>query len=190
MRNDDTRYMRHALRLAARGLGNVAPNPAVGCVIVAKNGAIAGCGWTAPGGRPHAETIALAQAGVEASGATVYVTLEPCAHHGKTPPCADALIAAGVGRIVAATGDPDPRVNGAGFAKLSAAGISVTRSICEKEALALNAGFLKRMVFGRPWVALKVAQSADFYAADAQGKSKWITSGGRSPSWSSFTRAA
>src|SRR5437868_8297235 len=137
--------MRHALRLAARGLGRVAPNPAVGCVIVSRNGRILGRGWTGRGGRPHAETIALAQAGEAARGATAYVTLEPCAHHGQTPPCAEALIEAGVARVVAAVEDPDPRVKGKGFNILRAGGVEVTTGILEREATELNAGFFLRL---------------------------------------------
>jgi diaminohydroxyphosphoribosylaminopyrimidine deaminase/5-amino-6-(5-phosphoribosylamino)uracil reductase len=173
---NDIQHMRHALRLAERALGNVAPNPAVGCVIISREGRIAGRGWTQTGGRPHAETIALAQAGEAARGATVYVTLEPCAHHGQTPPCADALVQSGIARVVAATTDPDPRVAGAGFARLEAAGIAVTRGVLESEARALNLGFFKRVTEGRPLVALKIAQSADGYVADAKGNSRWITS--------------
>src|SRR4051812_29881048 len=168
--------MRHALRLAERGLGNVAPNPAVGCIIVAPDGRILGRGWTQAGGRPHAETVALAQAGEAARGATAYVTLEPCAHHGVTPPCADALVQAGVKRVVGAVVDPDPRVAGAGFARLENAGVSVTRGVLEAEAHAVNLGFFRRVSEGRPLVALKIAQSADGYVADAQGNSRWITS--------------
>jgi diaminohydroxyphosphoribosylaminopyrimidine deaminase/5-amino-6-(5-phosphoribosylamino)uracil reductase len=168
--------MRHALRLAERGLGNVAPNPAVGCVIVAQDGRIVGRGWTQAGGRPHAETMALAQAGEAARGATAYITLEPCAHHGMTPPCADALVQAGVKRVVGAVIDPDPRVAGAGFARLENAGVRVTRDILESDARALNLGFFKRVTEGRPLVALKIAQSADGYVADAKGNSRWITS--------------
>jgi diaminohydroxyphosphoribosylaminopyrimidine deaminase / 5-amino-6-(5-phosphoribosylamino)uracil reductase len=168
--------MRHALRLAERGLGNTGPNPAVGCVIVAPDGRIVGRGWTQPGGRPHAETVALAQAGEAARGAAAYVTLEPCAHHGVTPPCADALVRAGVARVVAAVTDPDPRVAGAGFARLESAGVSITQGVLEPEARALNLGFFRRMTEGRPLVALKIAQSADGYVADAQGNSRWITS--------------
>jgi diaminohydroxyphosphoribosylaminopyrimidine deaminase/5-amino-6-(5-phosphoribosylamino)uracil reductase len=167
--------MRHALRLAERALGNVAPNPAVGCVIVSKEGRIAGRGWTQAGGRPHAETMALAQAGGEARGASAYVTLEPCSHHGQTPPCADALVAAGVSRVVGAILDPDPRVNGAGFGRLESAGIAVTNGVLEEQARALNIGFFKRVSEGRPMVALKIAESADGYVADAKGNSKWIT---------------
>src|SRR5689334_555773 len=128
---EDIGHMRHALRLAARALGQSAPNPAVGCVIVSRDGRIVGRGWTQPGGRPHAETVALAEAGAQAQGATAYVTLEPCAHHGQTPPCADALIAAGIARVVAAVLDPDARVNGQGFGRLEAAGVSVAKGVCE-----------------------------------------------------------
>ncbi len=141
--------MAHALRLAARGLGNVWPNPAVGCVIV-KGGLIIGRGWTQPGGRPHAERRALDQAGPMANGATAYVTLEPCAHHGHTPPCAEALIAARVARVVTALTDPDPRVAGQGHAMLRAAGIKVTEGVLAAEATRLNAGFLKRVTRGLP----------------------------------------
>jgi diaminohydroxyphosphoribosylaminopyrimidine deaminase / 5-amino-6-(5-phosphoribosylamino)uracil reductase len=171
----DLDHMRHALRLAARGLGRVAPNPAVGCVVVSVDGRIAGRGWTGRGGRPHAETVALAQAGAAARGGTAYVTLEPCAHYGKTPPCAKALVEAGVSRVVVAADDPDPRVSGKGYAVLEAAGIKVARGVCAAEARALNAGFLKRVERGLPLVALKIAQSADGFVADAKGNSRWIT---------------
>jgi diaminohydroxyphosphoribosylaminopyrimidine deaminase/5-amino-6-(5-phosphoribosylamino)uracil reductase len=167
--------MRHALRLAQRGLGNVAPNPAVGCVLVSGEGHIVGRGWTQPGGRPHAETVALAQAGDRAKGATAYVTLEPCSHHGQTPPCADALVAAGVSRVVGAVLDPDPRVGGAGFARLERVGIQVTSGVLESEARALNHGFFQRVTENRPLIALKIAASADFFVADAAGNSRWIT---------------
>jgi diaminohydroxyphosphoribosylaminopyrimidine deaminase/5-amino-6-(5-phosphoribosylamino)uracil reductase len=173
--SNDERYMRHALRLAARGLGRVAPNPAVGCIIVSKDNRIVGRGWTAPGGRPHAETIALAQAGGAARDATAYVSLEPCAHHGQTPPCADALIAAGVARVVGAVRDPDPRTSGAGFAKLKAAGIEVVEGVLEEEAQTLNEGFFKRITLDRPLIALKIAQSTDGKVARAAGEDKWIT---------------
>jgi diaminohydroxyphosphoribosylaminopyrimidine deaminase / 5-amino-6-(5-phosphoribosylamino)uracil reductase len=174
--SDDIGHMRHALRLAARTLGQAAPNPAVGCVIVSRDGHVVGRGWTQPGGRPHAETEALAQAGALAHGATAYVTLEPCAHQGQTPPCADALIAAGITRVVGATEDPDIRVNGQGFGRLEAAGVPVTRGACEAEARTLNAGFFNARLRKRPLVALKIAQSADGFVADASGNSKWITS--------------
>jgi diaminohydroxyphosphoribosylaminopyrimidine deaminase/5-amino-6-(5-phosphoribosylamino)uracil reductase len=169
----DLLHMRHALRLAPRNLGIVAPNPAVGCVIVAKDGHVAGRGWTARGGRPHAETLALAEAAGAAQHATAYVTLEPCAHHGRTAPCADALIASGIARVVAALRDPDPRVSGKGFAKLEAAGVKLTTGVCEAEARAINAGFFSRVEKGRPLVALKTAESEDGFVA-APGK-KWIT---------------
>jgi diaminohydroxyphosphoribosylaminopyrimidine deaminase/5-amino-6-(5-phosphoribosylamino)uracil reductase len=169
----DLQHMRHALRLAERGLGSVAPNPAVGCVLVAGDGRIVGRGWTARGGRPHAETIALAEAGAAARGASAYVTLEPCAHHGKTPPCAEALVAAGVARVVVAAGDPDPRVAGKSFATLRAAGVEVREGVCEANARALNAGFFSRIEKGRPLVALKIAESADGFVG-APG-TKWVT---------------
>lgn len=170
----DLRYMRLALSLARRGLGRVWPNPAVGCVIV-NGGRIVGRGWTQPGGRPHAEPVALAQAGDAAKGATVYVTLEPCAHHGKTPPCAEALIAAGVARVVCALGDPDPRVDGGGFDMLRAAGIAVDIGLCAAEARADQAGFLSRVTRGRPMLTLKLASSFDGRIATASGESQWIT---------------
>ncbi|MBM3572480.1 MAG: bifunctional diaminohydroxyphosphoribosylaminopyrimidine deaminase/5-amino-6-(5-phosphoribosylamino)uracil reductase RibD, partial [Alphaproteobacteria bacterium] len=145
--------MEAALNLARRGLGRVWPNPAVGCVLV-NGGAVVGRGWTQPGGRPHAETEALARSGAAARGATAYVSLEPCAHHGKTPPCADALIAAGVVRSVVAIEDPDPRVSGRGLARLRAAGVAVTTGVCAAQAEELNAGFLLRQRRGWPLVTL------------------------------------
>lgn len=166
--------MSHALALAARGLGRTWPNPAVGCVIV-NAGRIVGRGFTQPTGRPHAERMALDQAGQAARGATAYVTLEPCAHHGKTPPCADALIAAGVARVVSAQTDPDPRVSGQGHAMLRAAGISVTEGVCEPQARALQAGFLKRVTQGLPFTTLKLAATLDGRIATATGESRWIT---------------
>ncbi|MCF8512387.1 MAG: bifunctional diaminohydroxyphosphoribosylaminopyrimidine deaminase/5-amino-6-(5-phosphoribosylamino)uracil reductase RibD [Rhodobacteraceae bacterium] len=166
--------MAHALRLAARGLGSVWPNPAVGCVLV-KDGQIVGRGWTQPGGRPHAEARALDQAGSEAAGATAFVTLEPCAHHGKTPPCAEALVAARVSRVVSALTDPDPRVSGKGHALLRAAGIDVTENVMAPEAARLNAGFLKRVTQGLPFVTLKLATTLDGRIATASGESRWIT---------------
>ena len=170
----DTDHMAHALRLAARGLGNTWPNPAVGCVIV-KHGLVVGRGWTQPGGRPHAEVRALEQAGPQAEGATAYVTLEPCAHHGHTPPCAKALIAAKVARVVTALTDPDPRVSGKGHQMLRAAGIAVTEGVLTAEATTLNAGFLKRVTKGLPYVTLKLAASLDGRTATASGESRWIT---------------
>ncbi len=174
MNDPDDRYMRLALGLAARGLGNVWPNPAVGCVIV-QGGRIVGRGWTRPGGRPHAETEALAQAGAAARGAVAYVTLEPCAHHGQTPPCAEALIAAGVARVVVALGDPDPRVDGGGVARLREAGIEIAEGVCRAEAAALQRGFLTRIRDGRPMLTLKLAASLDGRIATATGESRWIT---------------
>lgn len=175
--DSDSCFMRHALALARRGLGRVAPNPAVGCVIV-RNGRIVGRGWTRPGGRPHAEPVALADAGDAARGATVYVSLEPCAHHGVTPPCTDALIAAGVARVVYALRDPDPRVDGTGHEKLAAAGIEITAGVLEKEAEDLNIGFLTRLRANRPAVTLKLATSLDGKVALANGRSQWITGTG------------
>jgi diaminohydroxyphosphoribosylaminopyrimidine deaminase / 5-amino-6-(5-phosphoribosylamino)uracil reductase len=166
--------MGHALVLAARGLGHVWPNPSVGCVIV-NAGRIVGRGVTQPGGRPHAERVALAQAGDAARGATVYVTLEPCAHHGQTPPCADALIAAGAGRVVTAITDPDPRVAGRGHARLRAAGIAVTEGVLADGARDVTAGFLKRVTQGLPFVTLKLAATLDGRTATAAGESRWIT---------------
>jgi diaminohydroxyphosphoribosylaminopyrimidine deaminase / 5-amino-6-(5-phosphoribosylamino)uracil reductase len=172
---DDIHHMRHALRLAERALGRTAPNPAVGCVIVTKDGMIAGRGWTAHGGRPHAEAIALLQASDAARGATAYVTLEPCAHYGQTPPCADALVEAGIARVVAAVQDPDARVNGLGLARLREAGVEVESGVCANEAATVNAGFFLRVQKGRPLVTLKIAQSIDGRTATATGAGKWIT---------------
>ncbi|MBT8423628.1 MAG: bifunctional diaminohydroxyphosphoribosylaminopyrimidine deaminase/5-amino-6-(5-phosphoribosylamino)uracil reductase RibD [Silicimonas sp.] len=166
--------MAHALALGRRGLGRVWPNPAVGCVIV-RQGRVVGRGRTADGGRPHAETEALAMAGPAAAGATAYVSLEPCAHHGQTPPCAEALIAARVARVVVATGDPDAKVNGQGIAMLRGAGIEVSTGVLDAEARALNAGFLSRVTRGRPHLTLKLALSLDGRIATASGESRWIT---------------
>ncbi len=171
---EDLRHMAHALRLARRGLGNVWPNPAVGCVIV-QGTRIVGRGWTQPSGRPHAERMALDQAGPLARGATAYVTLEPCAHHGRTPPCADGLVAAGIARVVSAMTDPDPRVAGRGHRILQDAGITVTMGIRQVEAQELQAGFLSRVLTGRPFVTLKLATSFDGRIATASGESQWIT---------------
>ncbi|HYE47946.1 MAG TPA: bifunctional diaminohydroxyphosphoribosylaminopyrimidine deaminase/5-amino-6-(5-phosphoribosylamino)uracil reductase RibD [Azospirillaceae bacterium] len=171
---DDAAHMRAALVLAARGLGTTWPNPSVGCVIV-RDGRVVGRGWTRPGGRPHAETVALAQAGEAARGATAYVTLEPCSHHGRTPPCADALAAAGIARCVVACGDPDPRVNGNGLRRLAEAGIEVVPAVLEAEALALNEGFFRRIRDGRPLVTLKLATTLDGRIATKAGESQWIT---------------
>lgn len=171
---DDLRHMAHALGLARRVLGRAWPNPAVGCVLV-QGGRVVGRGFTRPGGRPHAETVALEAAAEGARGATAYVTLEPCAHHGRTPPCAAALIAAGVARVVTALEDPDPRVGGQGHAMLRAAGIAVTEGVLATEARALQRGFLARVTLGRPMVTLKLAASLDGRIATASGESRWIT---------------
>lgn len=171
---DDLRHMAHALGLARRGLGRVWPNPAVGCVLV-QGSRIVGRGFTRPGGRPHAETVALAAAEPAVRGATAYVTLEPCAHHGQTPPCAAALVAAGVARVVTALEDPDPRVKGQGHAMLRAAGVAVTEGVLAAEARALQRGFLCRVTAGRPMVTLKLAASLDGRIATAAGESRWIT---------------
>ena len=170
----DARWMGAALALAARGLGRVRPNPAVGCVIVSE-GRVLGRARTADGGRPHAETQALAQAGAAARGATAYVTLEPCAHRGKTPSCADALIAAGVARVVVAMRDPDPRTDGAGISRMREAGIEVTEGVGEARARAMQAGFVSRVTRGRPAVTLKLATTLDGRIATAAGESRWIT---------------
>lgn len=174
MNGDDRRHMAHALRLGRRGQGNCWPNPAVGCVIV-RGGRIVGRGWTQPGGRPHAETEALAQAGTAARGATAYVTLEPCAHHGQTPPCAEALIEAGVARVVAPFEDRDSRVSGKGFARLRAAGIEVITGPGLQEAARDHAGFFFRQEQTRPFLTLKLATSLDGRIATATGESQWIT---------------
>ncbi|MGX9354603.1 bifunctional diaminohydroxyphosphoribosylaminopyrimidine deaminase/5-amino-6-(5-phosphoribosylamino)uracil reductase RibD [Roseobacteraceae bacterium S113] len=170
----DRDHMGHALALGRRGQGQTAPNPAVGCVLV-RDGRIVGRGWTQPGGRPHAEVMALAGAGDAARGATAYVTLEPCSHHGHTGPCADALIAAGVARVVVAIGDPDTRVAGRGIEKLRAAGIEVTLGLCAEEATRDLRGFLLNRTKGRPEVTLKLAMTLDGRIATASGESQWIT---------------
>lgn len=166
--------MRAALALAGRALGRVWPNPAVGCVLVAGE-QVVGRGWTQDGGRPHAETEALARAGGLARGASVYVTLEPCSHHGRTPPCASALVKTSVRRVVVAIEDPDPRVSGGGIAALRAAGIEVEMGVCAEEARDVNAGFLMRLSQGRPLVTLKAATTLDGRIATHRGESRWIT---------------
>lgn len=170
----DIRCMRMALDLAERGLGATWPNPAVGCVIV-QNGHVIARGWTQPGGRPHAETEALARTGGSAAGATAYVSLEPCAHQGVSGPCTEALIKAGIARVVVAIQDPDPRVNGGGLERLRQAGVEVTLGVGEEEAQAVLAGYLMRVVQGRPLVALKLAATLDGKIATHNGQSKWIT---------------
>jgi len=171
---EDRAHMRAALALARRGLGNTWPNPAVGCVVV-RDGRVLGRAVTAPGGRPHAETAALDMAGDAAAGATVYVTLEPCCHWGRTPPCTDALIKAKVARVVIALRDPDPRVNGEGIARLRGAGIVVDEGVLGADAEDIAAGFTCRLRHGRPLVTLKLASTLDGRIATREGESKWIT---------------
>lgn len=170
----DESHMAHALAMAARGLGTTWPNPSVGCVLV-KDGKVIGRGTTQPGGRPHAERMALAQAGEAARGATAYVTLEPCAHHGKTSPCAEALVAAGIARVVTALTDPDARVAGRGHAILKAAGIEVSEGVLRDKAFEITQGFLKRVTQGLPFVTLKLGATLDGRIATASGESRWIT---------------
>ena len=170
----DHGMMARALQLAERGLWTTSPNPRVGCVLV-RDGEIVGEGWHEKAGEPHAEVHALRAAGDRARGATAYVTLEPCSHHGRTPPCADALIDAGVARIVAAMSDPNPLVAGQGLAMLRAAGIETASGLLESEARELNIGFVSRMTRGRPWLRLKAAASLDGKTALNNGVSQWIT---------------
>jgi diaminohydroxyphosphoribosylaminopyrimidine deaminase/5-amino-6-(5-phosphoribosylamino)uracil reductase len=174
MDRHDTEYMQRALRLAERGLYTTDPNPRVGCVIV-KDDSIVGEGWHQRAGEPHAEILALQQAGEQAAGASVYVTLEPCSHFGKTPPCADALVNAGVARVVAAMQDPNPAVAGSGFKRLRQHDIAVESGVLEQAARAINPGFIKRMECGRPYVRVKLAMSLDGRTAMASGESQWIT---------------
>lgn len=170
----DRAHMVRALELAARGLATVDPNPRVGCVIV-RDGEVVGEGWHERAGEAHAEVHALAAAGDRARGATAYVTLEPCCHHGRTPPCTDALIAAGVVRVIYGAGDPNPRVDGGGERLLREAGIDVEGGVLAAESAALNVGFMTRMRSGRPWVRSKLAVSLDGRTALADGRSRWIT---------------
>ncbi len=163
-----------ALNLARRGLGVVWPNPAVGCVLV-RDGTVVGRGWTQPGGRPHAEAEALGRAGEAARGAVAYVSLEPCAHHGQTGPCVDAMIQAGIARAVVALRDPDPRVDGQGLVRLREAGVEVTLGVCAAAAAELNAGFIRRIADGRPLATLKLATTLDGRIATRAGESRWIT---------------
>jgi diaminohydroxyphosphoribosylaminopyrimidine deaminase / 5-amino-6-(5-phosphoribosylamino)uracil reductase len=171
---EDIAHMRSALALARRGVGNTWPNPSVGCVVV-KDGRVVARAVTAPGGRPHAESAALDLAGKAVSGSTVFVTLEPCCHWGRTPPCTDALISARVARVVIATRDPDPRVDGAGIARLRAAGIEVQEGVLREEADEVAAGFRTRIRQGRPLVTLKLASTLDGRIATRAGESRWIT---------------
>ncbi len=171
---DDHRWMARALELAERGLFTTTPNPRVGCVIV-RDGRCVGEGWHVRAGEPHAEVHALAMAGEAARGATAYGTLEPCSHHGRTPPCAEALVRAGVGRVVAAMEDPNPLVAGRGLARLREAGIATLSGVLEAEARELNLGFVSRMTRGRPWLRLKAAATLDGKTALENGVSQWIT---------------
>ncbi len=170
----DAHYMARAIELARRGLYTTHPNPRVGCVIV-RDGQVVGEGWHVRAGEPHAEVHALRQAGELARGATAYVTLEPCSHHGRTPPCADALVSAGLARVVAAMQDPNPEVAGRGLKRLADVGIEVLSGVLEAESRALNPGFLKRMEHGVPFVRVKLAMSLDGRTAMASGESQWIT---------------
>src|SRR5215510_7099214 len=172
--DEDARFMALALALGRRGLGRTWPNPAVGAVVV-KDGVIVGRGWTQPGGRPHAETQALARAGTAARGATLYTTLEPCSHHGKTPPCADAVIEYGIARVVSALSDPNPDVAGAGHWRMAEAGIVVEVGLGADEARRAHAGHIRRVQDGRPHVTLKLAVSADEKVALAGRKPVRIT---------------
>jgi diaminohydroxyphosphoribosylaminopyrimidine deaminase / 5-amino-6-(5-phosphoribosylamino)uracil reductase len=171
---DDHRFMARALELASRGLYSTHPNPRVGCVIV-RQGRIVGEGYHILAGGPHAEIYALNAAGEQARGATVYVSLEPCSHHGKTPPCADALVAAGVSRVVIAMRDPNPLVAGQGMQRLEDAGILTESGLMQAQAARINPGFIKRMTEGLPWVRIKLAMSLDGRTAMASGESQWIT---------------
>lgn len=170
----DHDHMARALDLASLGLYSTSPNPRVGAVIV-RDGVVVGEGWHRRAGEPHAEIVALAQAGSQARGATMYLTLEPCSHFGRTPPCADALVDAKIARVVAAMEDPNPRVNGRGLERLRAAGVDVRCGLLRAEATELNVGFVSRMSRGRPWVRLKTAASLDGRTALHDGRSQWIT---------------
>lgn len=171
---NDLHHMHHALALGRRTMGGTGDNPAVGCVIV-QDGVVVGAGWTGEGGAPHAEATALASAGDRARGATAYVTLEPCCHHGRTPPCCEALVSAGIARVVASIMDPDPRVSGQGYARLREAGIVVETGLLAEEARCDLAGFLSRVTRGRPFVTVKLAMSADGMIAEAPGRRTAIT---------------
>ena len=167
-------YMKTALSLARRGLGSVWPNPAVGCIIV-NNGRIVGRGWTQPGGRPHAETMAIKQAGNKAAGGIAYLNLEPCCHKGQTPPCTEALIVAGISEVYASLTDPDPRVAGAGFDRLTKENISINVGLLSEPAREINQGFFMRIEQGRPLITLKTATTLDGKIATKDGESYWIT---------------
>ena len=190
MPTTDQHFMRIALALAKRGLGRTAPNPSVGAVVVGPGAGIdvVARGWTQPGGRPHAESMALQSAGEKARGGILYVTLEPCSHHGRTPPCVDAIIAAGVARVVCATGDPDPRVSGRGIERLVDAGIDVSMGCSSQEADWLNRGHSLRVTEQRPFVQLKIAVGADGLLAPGDGQPVWVT-GDRARAQSHLLRA-
>lgn len=173
--SDDSRFMARALRLAAKGLYTTTPNPRVGCVVV-RNGQVVGEGWHKRAGSAHAEVIALERAAGHSKGASVYLTLEPCSHHGRTPPCADALISAGVARVVVAMQDPNPLVAGSGMERLRQAGIEVVQGVLESDARELNVGYVSRMTRGRPWMRIKIAAGMDGKTALENGASQWITS--------------
>lgn len=175
MSRHDIQFMNQALKLGRYGLGRTAPNPSVGCVLVDGDGMVVGTGTTQPGGRPHAEAVALEQAGERARGATAYVTLEPCAHLGQTPPCATALVEAKVARVVYAIGDPDPRVDGGGADMLRAAGIAVEQGVCAEQAQADQLGFLLTQQKNRPMVTLKLALSDNGFMRTPEGEAPWIT---------------
>ncbi|UJP04841.1 MAG: bifunctional diaminohydroxyphosphoribosylaminopyrimidine deaminase/5-amino-6-(5-phosphoribosylamino)uracil reductase RibD [Nitrosomonas sp.] len=170
----DHLYMAHALRLAERGLCTTTPNPRVGCVIV-RDGQLMGCGWHEAAGEPHAEIHALSHAGIAARGGTAYITLEPCSHYGRTPPCTNALIEAGIAKVIIAMEDPNPIVSGQGVALLQQAGILVQQGLMREEAYVLNIGFISRMVGKKPWLRLKIAASLDGKTALNNGSSQWIT---------------
>ena len=174
--NADRRFMQLALRVARRMLGRTAPNPAVGAIIADEaTGEVIARGWTQQGGRPHAEGHALVRAGTRARGQTMYVTLEPCSHHGRTPPCADAIVAAGVRRVVCAIGDPNPEISGRGLAVLRSAGVRVDLGLCAEEARWMAAGHILRMTRDRPFVQLKIAVSSDGLIAPGDGAPRWVT---------------
>lgn len=172
----DHAHMARALQLAARGIYSTTPNPAVGCVVLDGAGVVVGEGWHRQAGGPHAEILALRAAGERARGGTTYVTLEPCSHHGRTPPCVDAVLDSGLRRVVVAMQDPNPKVAGTGLQQLRAAGVEVSIGLLEREARELNRGFVARMERGRPWVTVKLGTSLDGRTALADGSSKWITS--------------
>ena len=174
--SNDHRFMQLALRMARRMLGRTAPNPAVGAIIAdEETGEVIARGWTQAGGRPHAEAHVLARAGERARGKTMYVTLEPCSHHGRTPPCAEAILAAGMKRVVCATADPNPEISGKGLALLRKAGVAVDLGVCAEEARWMAAGHILRMTKGRPFVQLKIAVSGDGLIAPGEGAPRWVT---------------